>query len=88
MAHKLSQIGFMLDCIKKSFKEYVTNIHKKEYSQCNLSQWTMNESMNNGRTKLFSTKTCNLKSIFRQSSLNMKFFDKASKYELSSCKGK
>ena len=66
----------------------MTNIHKQEYSQCNLAQWTINESMNTGHTKLFGTKSCNLKSILRQSSLNMKFFDMASKYELPGCIGK
>ena len=83
----------MLDCIKQKFVEYVTKIHKNEYStRCNnqILPWTINltlegtENNNNGH----KTKSrCNLKSLLRQSSLNMEFFNKASKYELNGCKG-
>ena len=82
----------MLDCIKQKFVEYVTKINKNEYARCNnqILPWTINltlegeENNNNGH----KTKSrCNLKSLLRQSSLNMKFFNKASKYELSGCKG-
>ena len=83
----------MLDCIKQKFVEYVTKIHKNEYStRCNnqILPWTINltlegkENNNNG----YKTKSrCNLKSLLRQSSLNMEFFNKASKYELNGCKG-
>ena len=82
----------MLDCIKQKFVEYVTKINKNEYARCNnqILPWTINltlegtENNNNGH----KTKSrCNLKSLLRQSSLNMKFFNKASKYELNGCKG-
>ena len=76
-------IALILDCVRQKFKEYVTNIHKNDYSECNLP-WTIN--LLNGQTQ-FGTKTCNLKSIFKQSSLNMKFFNKASRYEIPGCKG-
>ena len=82
----------MLDCIKQQFVEYVTKIHKNEYDRCSnqILPWTINltlretDNNNNGH----KTKSrCNLKSLLRLSSLNMRFFDKTSKYELSGCKG-
>ena len=82
----------MLDCIKQKFVEYVTKIHKNEYDRCSnqILPWTINltlqgtDNNNNGH----KTKSrCNLKSLLRLSSLNMRFFDKTSKYELSGCKG-
>ena len=82
----------MIDCIKQKFMEYVTKIHKNEYSRCNnqILPWTINFTLKGTANKNDGHKTkirCNLKSLLRQSSLNMRFFNKASKYKLNGCKG-
>ena len=82
----------MLDCIKQKFVEYVTKIHKNEYDRCNnqIHPWTINLTLRETDNNNIGHKTksrCNRKSLLRLSSLNMRFFDKTSKYELSGCKG-
>ena len=83
---------WIIDCIKQKFVEYVTKIHKNEYSRCNnqILPWTINFTLKGTANKNDGHKTkirCNLKSLLRQSSLNMRFFNKASKYKLNGCKG-
>ena len=73
--------------LKEKYNEYVTIIHKKEYSECNLPWTLMDKDLMNTNSKFRTKTSCNLKSIYNQSRLNMKFFDKASKYEIPGCKG-
>ena len=69
--------------MRQKFKEYVTDLYKIDYAQCNLP-WTMNAI---GQTN-FNNQSCKRKSILKQSLMNMKFFNDAAKYEIRDCKGK